>query len=91
MMNARNLARHELIGLPVRVVRSPDSSVEGLSGTVSDESRNMLEIRRDGGGRRVRVAKQDCTFRFAIPGDGTADLEGKNIRFRPEDRVKKCR
>jgi ribonuclease P protein subunit POP4 len=91
MMNARNLARHELIGLPVKVVRSADRSAEGLSGTVSDESRNMLEIRRDGSGRRVRLAKQSCTFRFAIPGDGTADLDGKTIRFRPEDRIKRCK
>jgi ribonuclease P protein subunit POP4 len=91
MMNARNLARHELIGLPVRVVRSEDGSLEGVSGTVSDESRNMLEIRQNGSGRRVRVAKEICTFRFGLPGGGTADLEGKSIRFRPEDRVKRCK
>jgi len=91
MMNTKNLARHELIGLAVRVVRSADGSIEGLSGTVSDESRNMLEIRRAANGRRVRVAKESCTFRFAIPGDGTADIEGRNIRFRPEDRIKRCR
>ena len=91
MMNTKNLARHELIGLAVRVVRSADGSIEGLSGTVSDESRNMLEIRRAANGRCVRVAKESCTFRFAIPGDGTADIEGRNIRFRPEDRIKRCR
>jgi RNase P/RNase MRP subunit p29 len=91
MMNARNLARHELIGLPVMVVRSADGSLEGVSGTVSDESRNMLEIRQDGSGRRVRVAKESCTFRFGLPGGGTADLDGKSIRFRPEDRVKRCK
>ena len=91
MMNQRNLARHELIGLGVKVLRAADRSVEGLAGTVSDESRNMLEIIRDGSGRRVRVAKEQCTFRFAIPGDGTADIEGRSIRFRPEDRIKRCK
>jgi ribonuclease P protein subunit POP4 len=91
MMNARNLARHELIGLRVSVVRSPDRSVEGVLGTVAGESRNMLEIQKEGSGRTIRVAKQLCTFRFAIPGDGTADIEGRSIRFRPEDRIKRCK
>lgn len=91
MVTGRNLARHELIGLPVRVVRSADSSLDGLSGRVVDETRNMLVLRRDADGRQLRVAKEHCTFRFGLPGGLTADLDGSGIRFRPEDRVKRCR
>jgi ribonuclease P protein subunit POP4 len=91
MMTERNLTRHELIGLPVQVVRCTDSSISGVSGKVVDETRNMLVVRRDPDGRQVRVAKDCCTFRFGLPGGGSADVDGRKIRFRPEDRVKKCR
>jgi len=91
MVTERNLAKHELIGLPVRVVRSADRSLDGVSGRVVDETRNMLVLRRDGDGRQLRVAKELCTFRFGLPGGRTAELDGSAIRFRPEDRVKRCR
>lgn len=91
MMTERNLARHELIGLPVVVVRCTDPSLAGVAGKVVDETRNMLVLRRDGGGRLVRVAKDCSTFRFGLPGGRSAEMDGRSIRFRPEDRVKRCK
>jgi ribonuclease P protein subunit POP4 len=91
MRNGRNLTKHELIGLPVQVVRCPDPSFSGAEGTVVDESRNMLVLRRPSDGRERRVAKEGCTFRFGLPGGASVEVEGGGIRFRPEDRVKRCR
>ncbi|MEM2869367.1 MAG: ribonuclease P protein subunit [Thermoplasmata archaeon] len=85
-----NLVRHELIGLRVVVRRSPDPSVEGMEGRVVDETRNTLVIDTGERGRR-RVAKEGSAFLFTLPDGGMVEVEGRRIRFRPEDRVKRCR
>ncbi len=91
MINERNIKRHELIGLRVTVERGPDPSVVGATGTVTDETRNMLVLARSADGRTLRVPKDGWTFRFVLPGGRSADIEGHDITFRPEDRVKRCR
>ncbi len=82
-----NLRKRELIGLRVQVVRSTDPSQVNLSGRVVDETRNLLVL--DVGGVDKRVPKQGTRFRFDI--QGGIEVEGDEIRYRPEDRVKKAR
>lgn len=82
-----NLRKHELIGLQVRVVRATDPGQRDLSGRVVDETRNMLVV--EVGGVDKRIPKQGSLFRFDV--QGGLELEGDEIRFRPEDRVKKAR
>lgn len=82
-----NLRKHELIGLGVEVVRATDPSLVGLKGRVVDETRNMLLV-ETGGGEKM-VPKRGNRFRFDIQG-GT-EVEGDDIAFRPEDRIKKAR
>ncbi len=82
-----NLRKHELIGLQVRVVRATDPGQRDLSGRVVDETRNMLVV--EVGGVDKRIPKQGSRFRFDI--QGGREVEGDEIRFRPEDRVKKAR
>ena len=82
-----NLRKHELIGLRVEIVRSEDPGLLGVAGVVVDETRNTLLI--DAAGREKRIAKQGSRFRFDVPGG--AEVEGDEIRFRPEDRIKKAR
>lgn len=82
-----NLRKHELIGLQVRVVRATDPGQRDLSGRVVDETRNMLIV--DVGGVDKRIPKQGSRFRFDT--QGGLEVEGDEIRFRPEDRVKKAR
>lgn len=82
-----NLRKHELIGLQVRVVRATDPGQRDLSGRVVDETRNMLIV--DVGGVDKRIPKQGSLFRFDT--QGGLEVEGDEIRFRPEDRVKKAR
>ncbi len=82
-----NLRKHELIGLPLEVVRATHPGIVGLKGRVVDETRNMLVV--DVGGREKMIPKQGSRFRFDVQG-GT-EVEGDEIRFRPEDRIKKAR
>jgi len=85
------VARHELIGLDVKIASSPDPSYSGAEGRVVNETRNTLVLVRSGSGRTIRVPKDGARFRFALPGGRTAEIEGSSITFRPEDRVKRCR
>ncbi len=82
-----NLRKHELIGLQVRVVRATDPGQVQVSGRVVDETRNLLVI--EAGGVEKRIPKQGARFRFDV--QGGIEVEGDDIRFRPEDRVKKAR
>jgi ribonuclease P protein subunit POP4 len=82
----RNLLRHELIGLEVRVVKSNQPSHTGTEGTVINETRNTLTINHKGGDKVV--AKETSTFQFRLPDGSIMEVEGKNLIKRPEDRVK---
>jgi ribonuclease P protein subunit POP4 len=82
-----NLRKHELIGLDVEVVVATDPTQQRLRGRIVDETRNtlVLEVRGD----EKRIPKRGSRFRFDI--QGGVEVDGDEIRFRPEDRVKKAR
>lgn len=82
-----NLRKHELIGLQVRVLRATDPGQSNLSGRVVDETRNMLVL--EVGGTEKRIPKHGTLFRFDVHGGSV--VEGDDIRYRPEDRIKKAR
>ncbi|MDG5760840.1 ribonuclease P protein component 1 [Natronococcus sp. A-GB1] len=70
-LTPETLPRHELNGLPVRVVESDDASRVGLEGRVVIETTNTLsiEVREQGASRVVMVPKSGSTFEFAITDD----------------------
>ncbi|OLZ40061.1 ribonuclease P [Natrinema saccharevitans] len=74
-LTPETLPRHELNGLPVRVVESDDSSRVGIEGRVVIETTKTLsvEIRDNGESRVVMVPKSGSVFEFAIT-DDAADL-----------------
>ena len=82
-----NLRKHELIGLDVEVVAATDPTQERLRGRIVDETRNTLVVEVQGDEKRI--PKSGSRFRFAI--QGGIEVDGDEIRFRPEDRVKKAR
>lgn len=84
---ARNIIRHELIGLEVKVAKSSDKSLVGLTGKVIDETMKTLLISCEG--REKRIPKNICTFHFNLPGNVVVEVEGWAILGRPEERVKK--
>ncbi|MGI6471630.1 MAG: ribonuclease P protein component 1 [Candidatus Methanomethylophilaceae archaeon] len=84
-MKKAELMRTELIGLDVEVLSAPYS---GISGKVVDETKNTFTI--ESAGTEKMVPKPGNVFRFVM-GKGNIDLEGSEILFRPEDRIKKIR
>ena len=61
-------------------------SVTKYEGVVLDETMNTFEIKN--GSRNITVPKTGHRFMFHLDGKKVL-LDGKNIRFRPEDRTKK--
>jgi ribonuclease P protein subunit POP4 len=87
MVIPKDLVLHELIGLEVRVTSSANRQLEGLKGTVIDETRNMLTIETQKGEKKL--AKQDCVFSFHLPSGEWVKVKGSLLVARPEDRIKK--
>ena len=81
MRTARNLARHEFIGLSCRVRECSNPSSVGISGIVRDETMKTLVV------EKKRVQKQGSSFEFLVEGKPVV-ISGGTIALRPEDRIK---
>ena len=83
----KNIYVHEMIGLMVEVIKSTSPTYQGIKGKITDEKRNVFIIETQDGKEKI-VPKKANTFRFTI-GKEKIDVEGKNICYRPEERLKK--
>lgn len=86
MISPKNITRHELIGLKVKVKKSINNSYEKIVGKVVDETKNMLVIEQMG--REKMVPKKDTIFEFEIEGRKIR-IDGNLLIGRPEDRLKR--
>jgi ribonuclease P protein subunit POP4 len=86
MISARNLIRHELIGLNVEIADSTNKSHVGLKGLVVDETKNLLAIETDKGIKKIQ--KKGAEFIFTIPEGKRVKVNGAIIAKRHEERVK---
>ncbi len=87
MVSAKDIVRHELIGLFAEVEKSSNPFQTGMSGRVVDETRQTLTIETAKGPKTV--AKDQCVFVFSLPSGGRVRVDGKLLVARPEDRIKK--
>jgi ribonuclease P protein subunit POP4 len=85
MITPRNLTRHELIGLTVRVAEATSPALVGIAGVVVDETRQMIAVHN--GTRVRRVAKVACTFRFTLPDGSEVEVPGRALVAPPERRI----
>jgi len=88
-MNAavpENILRHELIGLNVRIVSSPNRYIRGRNGLIVNESKNMLTLSKKG--RKVLIPKSVATFRFKLADGRLVEVDGRRLVGRPENRLK---
>ena len=82
-----SIVRRELIGLNAEVVRSSNPACVGISGRVVDETRNILFIMHQN--KKKAIVKDTAVFHFTFPDGTIAEIDGKVIVGRPEDRIKK--
>ena len=82
-----NLRKHELIGLSVVVSAATDPGLVGVRGVVTDETRNTLTVETAKGEKRV--PKHGVSFTFEV--QGGVRVDGDDLLFRPEDRIKRAR
>jgi RNase P/RNase MRP subunit p29 len=71
--------RRELIGKKITVKKSVNRAYIGITGTVIDETRNMLIL-----DTKKKLIKEN----IVIEVDGTV-LDGKDIIGKPENRIKR--
>jgi RNase P/RNase MRP subunit p29 len=72
----------ELIGEEILVVKSSDRKQAGTKGVVIDETLNTFVIETPNGLKTI----EKKTSVFHING---LEIKGEDLRFRPEDRIKK--
>ncbi len=88
MITRKNLLYSTFIGLQVEIANSSQEELVGLKGTVIDETKNLIVIRKEDG-REVKIPKVSSTFRFTLDSGEKVDVLGKKIAFRPHERPKK--
>ena len=86
MISAKNLIRHELIGLKVDVENSFNKFHKGIKGLVVDETKNLLIIETGKGTKKIQ--KKGTSFIFTIPNGKKVKVDGSIIAKRPEERIK---
>ncbi|MDY6774946.1 MAG: ribonuclease P protein subunit [Halobacteria archaeon] len=85
-----NILRHELIGLDVEVVESPDETLVGTHGRLIYETHRSLEIKSDG--ETKTVPKKGHGFVFDLGSERErVRVEGDAIHESPADRTKTTR
>jgi len=95
MITPETLVRHELVGLPVRVVESSDPTLVERAGTVVEETTNTLVVDVGGeraaadGSFRVRVPKAACTFEFRLDDGEHVTVDGERLVARPARRTER--
>ena len=83
----KNLVRHELIGLEVKIKDSTDPTLKNLKGRIIDETYNTFKI--EVRGKEKIIPKRNCIFIFILPNKTKVQVDGKLLMARPEDRIKK--
>ncbi len=74
----------EIIGMQAKVAKSNGKGMQGIEGTIEDETQNTLVFKTAKGTKRVPKAQAAIEF----PALGIT-VSGKLLQARPEDRTKK--
>ncbi|MAG78085.1 ribonuclease P protein component 1 [archaeon] len=86
MITAKNLKKHELIGLEAEIITSNNEDLVGLKGKIVDETRNLIVLETKKGEKKI--LKKEATFKIKIQ-DEEVRVDGNVLVGRPEERIKK--
>ena len=84
MITADTISRHEFIGLETQIVKSSNSEVVGLNGTVINETKSMFTINTEKGMKMIPKSTND--WEFTITGKNMT-IKGSTITKRPFERI----
>ena len=84
MITLDTITRHEFIGLETQIVKSSNSEVVGLNGTIINETKSMFTINTKKGIKNI--PKSTSNWKFSISGQNTV-VNGSKIAKRPFERI----
>ena len=84
MITHSNILSHEMIGLYTKVLKSTNSQINGMSGKILDETKNMFILKTKNGIRNI--AKNHNKWFFSI-NEQKIILNGKLLTKRSQDRL----
>lgn len=84
MITIDNISAHEMIGLDTKVLQSTNSQINGISGKIVDETKNMFVLKTKNGLRSI--AKNHNKWFFSI-NEQKIILDGKSLSKRSQDRL----
>lgn len=89
-MNVRreNIHKHEFIGLNAKIMDSHDKTIIGIEGRIIDETKNTIKIKTM---KNEKTIPKEGTILSVRIGDEDVGIDVSDLRFRPEDRIKKAR
>jgi ribonuclease P protein subunit POP4 len=81
-----NILYHELVGLQVTIQAAHDSTLEGVSGRIVSESRNMITVETVDS-RTTSFAKKVARKIKLETDSGVCFISGSSLIGKPEDRL----
>ncbi len=87
-MNEKIFLKEEFIGLTVNITQCNDPNWIGKSGIIVNETKNIFVIKINN--KNKKIEKKISKFEFKDR-DNKINLDGSQIKYRPEDRIKKTR
>ena len=84
MITLETISRHEFIGLKTQIVKSSNSEVVGLNGTIINETKSMFTINTEKGLKNIPKSTSDWKFLVA---NKEMVVKGSKIAKRPFERI----
>ena len=84
MITLDTITRHEFIGLETQIVKSSNSEVVGLNGTIINETKSMFTLNTQKGMKMIPKLTND--WGFSIKGKNLI-VKGTTITKRPHERI----
>ena len=84
MITPDNILQHEFIGLKAEISHSANSSLIGLNGTITNETKSMIQLDTEKGIKMI--PKSINTWKFNLNNQNIT-VDGSKIQKRPFDRL----
>ena len=85
-MIPKELVRHELIGLSIKILDAANQRLVGLQGKVIDETKNMIIIKSNE--YQKKIIKGQVKMEIKI-GNEKVMIDGKYLVGKPHERIRK--